>query len=164
MNTENTPYSVFSVLEGEQQGLGIVEHENMPVQRDFHARGARWGRASARRKKEETSGRTLYTRAPVTFPTLSLSPSGLLRPAATYSLCRRPWWWCWKGGGTSARWGRALARRKKEEKSGRTLYTRAPVAFPTLSLLPSCLSCPVASYSLRRRPWWWCWKGGGHQW
>jgi len=33
-----------------------------------------------------------------------------------------------------------LAGRKKEEKSGRTLYTHAPVAFPTLSLSLSRLS------------------------
>ena len=74
-NTENTPYGVFSVLEGERQGLGIIDDEHTPVWRVFCARGARLGRALARSKKEEKSGRTLYTCAPVAFPTLSLSLS-----------------------------------------------------------------------------------------
>src|SRR6266568_1679560 len=111
-NTENTPYGVFSVLEGERQGLGIVDDKHMPVWCVFRARGARLGRALARRKKEEKSGCTLYTHAPVALPTLSLSSLRLSRPAAWYSLHQRLWGW-WKGGGTSARWGRALARRKK---------------------------------------------------
>ena len=42
-------------------------------------------------------------------------------------------------------WGRTLVNRRKKEKSGRTLYARAPfaiVAFPTLSLSPSYHSPP----------------------
>src|SRR5438445_8449127 len=85
-------------MEGERQGLGIVDDEHTPVWHVFRARGARLGRALARRKKEEKSGRTLYTHAPVAFPTLSLSLSRLSHPVA-YSLHRWPWWWCWKGGG-----------------------------------------------------------------
>jgi len=74
-NTENTPYGMFSMLEGEQQGLGIVEHEHTPVWHIFRARGAKLGRALARRKKEEKSGHTLYTCTPIAFPTLSVAAS-----------------------------------------------------------------------------------------